>query len=80
MRTHTRRYSGGYSRRMIQTEACAGSTARLTTSSSSARTVSRSTASRSRAAKVADGRLRVEAGAVEAAVDEALHPDPERIE
>ena len=38
---------------LIHTEACAGSTARLTTSSSSLRTVSTSTASRRRAVKEA---------------------------
>jgi hypothetical protein len=40
-------------RRRIHTDACAGSTARLTTSSSSLRTVSRATPSRRRAAKLA---------------------------
>ena len=42
-----------YPLRLIHTEAWAGSTARLTTSSNSLRTVSRSTASRRRAVKAA---------------------------
>ena len=73
-------FLGPTSRRLIHTEACAGSTARLTTSSSSRPHGFEVDGVPQPCREGRNRRLRVVAGAVEAAIDHALDPDSERVE